>query len=177
MPRIQSHSRINTQTHTRAGVATLCLKILRLLGSFIKTDYNDPEVLIFRIKWSCFYTNPQGCTSFPTTSNLKWDLATLKYNLNCFSWLNRHWQAEQSWAEYKPSTQPLATVDTRLKVRYLWVAWHLTQRDSPADLGRGGRSGWRQTGWLCLCFPFRLIFYGWYSSADSLRRLRSSVVY
>lgn len=54
----------------------------------------------------------------------------------------------------------LATVDTRWRARYPWVAWHLSQRDSLADLGGGGGSNWRQTGWLCLCFPLRLIFYG-----------------
>lgn len=138
---------------------THSLQILGLLDSFIKTDYRDPEVLIFKIKWSWFYSHPQGCTSFPTTSNLRWDLAFLKYNLNCSNWLNRNWQAEQSRAEYKPSTRPLATVDTRLRVRYLWVAWHLSQRDSPAYLGKGGGEV-RLCGWLCLCFPFRWIFYG-----------------
>lgn len=33
---------------------TRSLQILRLLDSFIKTDYRDPEVLIYQIKWSWF---------------------------------------------------------------------------------------------------------------------------
>lgn len=147
----------HTHTHTTECLKYLCdtlsWKNLGLLDSFIKTDYRDPEVLIFQIKWSCFYTHPQGYTSFPTTSNLRWDLASLKYNLNCFNWLNRNWQVEQSRAEYNSSTQPLATVDTRLRVRYLWVAWHLSQRDSPAYLGRGGgQIGDRLGGFACV-FP------------------------
>lgn len=69
----------------RSAGATQSLQILGLLDSFIKTDYRDPEVLIFQIKCSCFYTHPRGSTSFPTTSNLRWDLASFKYNLNCFN--------------------------------------------------------------------------------------------
>lgn len=145
-----------------SGVSAPSLQILRLLDSFIKTDYPDPEVLIFQIKWSCFYTRPQGCTSFPTTSNPRWDLASLKHNLNWFNWLNRKWRAEQST---NPSAQPLATVDTRWRLRYLWVARHLSHRDSPARLmevegvRRGGeRGGFKlEADWVALpVFPLQV---------------------
>lgn len=131
------------------------LQILQLLDIFIKTDYLDPEVLILRIKWSCFYTHPQGCTSFLTTSNPRWDSGSLKHNLNCFNWLNRGWTEKQQTINL--STQPLATVDTRWRVRYLWVAWHLSQRDSPAYLGREERgSDWRKC-WVALpVFPLKV---------------------
>lgn len=65
------------------------------------------------------------------------------------------------WTEQQqstnPSTQPLATVDTRLRVRYLWVAWHLSQRDSPAYLGREGGRVKLETDWVATpVFPLQL---------------------
>ena len=140
-----------------------------------------------------FTPHPQGYTSFPTTSNpeMRFGLSQTQSEL-----LQLIKQKVAGWTERQrstnPSTQPPATVDTRLRVRFPGVAWHLSRRDGLAylvwegggGLGGGGQIGDRLGGFACVS-PFRLIFYGcaiqsrWQFEMTERRRAggKSSAIY